>query len=125
MKRLFGLSLLFSLLVSFNNSAPKSLLFIKEGSTLLEFMLTYEVGKMREITKQSRFKVTISTISGEVIKSGSITVKPNLILSDMNIDDYEGVIIPCMTPYLETPEMIAFVKAALDKGNLLPLKLVQ
>jgi putative intracellular protease/amidase len=117
MKRLLGLSLLFSLLVSFNNNAPKILLFIKEGSTQLEYMLTNEVGKMSEIIKQSGFEVTIATISGEVLKSGSVTVKPDLKLSEVNIDEYSGVIIPCMTLDLATPEMIAFVKTAIDKGK--------
>ena len=80
---------------------------------------------MIEIIKQSGFEVTIATISGEVLKSGSITVKPDLKLSEVNIDEYAGVIIPCMTLDLATPEMIAFVKTAIDKGKPLRLKLVQ
>jgi len=117
MKRLYGLSMLFSLLVSFNTGSPKILLFIKEGSTELEYMLTNEVGKMSEIIKQSGFEVTIATISGKVLNSGSVTVKPDLKLSEVNIDEYAGVIIPCMTLDLATPEMIAFVKSAVDKGK--------
>jgi putative intracellular protease/amidase len=118
MKRFLGLSLLFSLLVSFdNNNAPKILLFIKEGSTQLEYMLTNEVGKMSEIIKQSGFEVTIATISGEVLKSDSITVKPDFKLSEVNIDEYAGVIIPCMTLDLATPEMITFVKTTIEKGK--------
>jgi putative intracellular protease/amidase len=117
MKRLLCLSLLFSFLVSFNNNAPKILLFIKEGSPQLEYMLTNEVGKISEIIKQSGFEVSIATISGEVLKSGSITVKPDLKLSEVNIDEYAGVIIPCMMLDLATPEMIAFVKTAVDKGK--------
>jgi len=52
-------------------------------------------------------------------------VKPDLKLSEVNIDEYAGVIIPCMTLDLATPEMIAFVKTAIDKGKPLRLKLVQ
>lgn len=117
MKRLFYLFLLSSILVSFDKSAPKVLLFIKEGSPQLEYMLTNEVGKMAEILKQSGFEVTIATISGEVLKAGSVTVKPDLKLSEVNIDEYAGFIFPCMVLDLASPEMITLVKAAVDKGK--------
>jgi putative intracellular protease/amidase len=115
MKRLFFLFMVCSILVSFDKSAPKVLLFIKDGSQQLEYMLTNEVGKMSEIIKQSGYEVTISTISGEVLKAGSLTVKPDLKLSEVNIDDYAGFIFPCMVSEEVNPELITFVKAIVDK----------
>jgi putative intracellular protease/amidase len=117
MKRLFCLFLLSCILVSFDKNAPKVLLFIKEGSPQLEYMLTNEVGKMVEIIKQSGFDVTIATISGEVLKAGSVTVKPDLKLSEVNIDEYAGLILPCMVLDLASSEMITLVKTAADKGK--------
>jgi putative intracellular protease/amidase len=117
MKRLFFLFLLCSILVSFDKSAPKVLLFIKDGSPQLEYMLTNEVGKMSEIIKQFGFEVTIATISGEVLTAGSITVKPDLKLSEVNIDDYAGFILPCMVVGSASSEAITFVKKVVDKGK--------
>jgi putative intracellular protease/amidase len=109
--------MLCSILVSFDKSAPKVLLFIKDGSEQLEYMLTNEVGKMSEMIKQSGFDVTIATISGEVLTGGSVTVKPDLKLSEVNIDEYAGFILPCMVSDFISPEMITFVKTIVDKGK--------
>jgi|WetSurSiteA1Bulk_404760.scaffolds.fasta_scaffold01747_1 putative intracellular protease/amidase len=117
MKRLLFLFMVSSILVSFDKSAPKVLLFIKDGSQQLEYMLTNEVGKMSDIIKQSGYEVTISTISGEVLKAGSVTVEPDLKLSEVNIDDYAGFIFPCMVSEEVNPELITFVKAIVDKGK--------
>ena len=117
MKRLLCLFVLCSILVSFDKSATKVLLFIKEESPQLEYMLTNEVGKMSEIIKQSGFEVTIATISGEVLKAGSITLKPDLKLSEVKIKDYAGFIFPCMVSDLANLEMLTFVKTVADKGK--------
>jgi len=109
--------MLCSILVSFDKSAPKVLLFIKDGSEQLEYMLTNEVGIMSEILRTNGFEVTIATISGEVLKAGSVTVKPDLKLSEVNIDEYAGFIFPCMVSDFVNPEMITLVKTAVDKGK--------
>jgi putative intracellular protease/amidase len=117
MKRLFFLFMLCSILVSFDRSSPKVLLFIKEDSPQLEYMLTNEVGKMSDIIKQSGLEVTIATISGEVLRAGSETLKPDLKLSEVNIEEYAGLLFPCMVSDFVNPEMITFVKSALAKGK--------
>ena len=118
MKRLFLLFILCSILVSCHKSTPKVLIFIRDGSPQLEYMLTNEVGIMSEILKLGGFEVIIATISGEVLKAGSITLKPDLKLKDANIDDYAGFIFPCMAVSdslnLET---VAFVKKVADKSK--------
>jgi len=117
MKRLFFLFMLCSILVSFDKSAPKVLLVIKEGSSQLEYMLINEVEKMSSVIKQSGFEVAIATISGEVLNAGSVSVKPDLKLSEVKTKDYTGFIFPCMVLDLATPEMIKIVKKAVDMGK--------
>lgn len=119
MKRLFFLFLLCSILVSFDDKAPKVLLYIEENSGQLEYMLTHEVSKMKEILEHSGFEVTIATLSGEILKTNSITVTSNLKLDEVNIDDYVGFIMPCMkvNDWEVTPEEIAFIKKVVNKGS--------
>lgn len=127
MKRLFFLLFLFSILVSCKKDTPNVLLFIKEKSSpRLEYMLTNEVGIIREILNVAGFDVTIATISGDVIKTNSITLTPNLKLSEVNTDDYAGFIIPCMAvPSTDSinSEVITFVKKVVNKNKPLAAQL--
>jgi protease I len=117
--------MLCSILVSFDKDAPKVLLYIQDGSMGLEYMLMHEVGKMQQILKQAGFEVTIASISGEVLKTDSVTVKPELKLSEVNINNYEGFIIPCMAvgDTIVTSEEINFVKSVINKGKPLAAQL--
>jgi putative intracellular protease/amidase len=117
MKRLFFLFILCSFLVSFDKSASRVLIFVKEDSPQLEYMLTNEVGKMSEILKKTGFEVATATVSGKVLQAGSASLTPDLKFSAVNIDDYAGIIFPCMVSDLATPEMIAFAKEAAKKGK--------
>jgi putative intracellular protease/amidase len=119
MKRLFSLFLLCSILVSFDKDVPKVLLYIEGESMELEYMLIHEVNKMREILKQSGFEVTIATISGEILKTDSVTVKPDLKLTDVNIADYAGFIMPCMavSDTIITSEEKNSVRKAVNSGK--------
>jgi putative intracellular protease/amidase len=125
MKRLFSLFLLGSILLSFDKDATKVLLYIQDGSMGLEYMLIHEVGKMKQILKQAGFEVTIATMSGEIIKTDSVTVKPDLKLSEVNIDNYEGFIIPCMAvgDTVVTSEEINFVKKVVNEDKPLAAQL--
>jgi putative intracellular protease/amidase len=125
MKRLFSLFLLCSMLVSFDKDAPKVLLYIQDGSMELEYMLIHEVGKMKQVLKQAGFEVTTATMSGEVLKTDSVTVKPDLKLSEVNIDNYSGFIIPCMAvaDTIVTTEEINFVKKVVNEGKPLAAQL--
>ena len=117
MKRLFLMFFLISILVSCKKEVPKVLLFIEDNSDQLGYMLTHEVGTMSEILKQSGLKVTIATISGKVLKTDSITLTPDIKLSEVNIDDYAGFILPCMASDSITSEAIDFVKKVVKKGK--------
>jgi 4-methyl-5(b-hydroxyethyl)-thiazole monophosphate biosynthesis len=118
MKKFLLLFMLSCILVSFDKSAPKVLIFIKEESTQLEYMLTNEVGKMNEILKAAGFEVTTASISGEVLKAGSVTFKPDLMFGKVNIDDYEGVIFPCMVSDMASSTVVNFAKEAVNKGKV-------
>jgi putative intracellular protease/amidase len=106
----------------YSQESNKVLLFIRDGSVDLEFMLTNEVGVMKDILEQSGFEVTIATVSGEPIVAGSTKLKPNLKLGDVRITDYVGFILPCMaaSDTLGAPiaiEAVAMVKKAAAEGK--------
>ncbi len=117
MKRLLVLFVLSCLFLSFEKSATKVFIFVKEESPQMEFMMTNEVGKMIEILKQSGFEVTTATISGKEVKAGTVTFKPDLKLSDVKIEDYAGFLFPCMVSDYASPEVIAFAREAVNKGK--------
>jgi putative intracellular protease/amidase len=125
MKRLFSFLMLCSILVSFDKDAPKVLLYIQDGSMGLEYMLIHEAGKMQQILKQAGFEVIVATISGEVLKTDSVTIKPDLKLSEVDINNYDGFIIPCMAvgDTIVTSEEINFVKNVTNKGKPLAAQL--
>jgi putative intracellular protease/amidase len=119
MKRLFSLLLLCGILVSFAKDAPKVLLYMEGESMQLQYMLTHEVGKMEQILKQAGFEVVTATMSGEVLKTDSVTVKPDLKLSEVNVNNYAGFIMPCMAvgDTIVTLDEINFVKKVVKAGK--------
>ena len=98
MKRIFLILTLISILPSFRIANPKVLLYIQDNSLDLAFMLTKEVGKMSELLKEAGFDVIIATISGDELKADQIIVKPDIKLSQVDINEISGLIIPCMAP---------------------------
>jgi 4-methyl-5(b-hydroxyethyl)-thiazole monophosphate biosynthesis len=118
MKKLIFLLMLSGILVAFSRSAPKVLIYVKEDSEQLAYMLTNEVGKMKDILKEAGFDVITASMSGEIIKDGSVTFKPDLMFGKVKIDDYNGIIIPCMVSD-EAPSLVVnLVKEAINKGKL-------
>lgn len=117
MKLLLSLIFICSILTT-SAKSHKVLLFIRDGSPQLEFMLTNEVGPMKELIEKSGYNVIIATISGETIKAGSVTIKPNTKLSLVNVNDYVGFIFPCMaTGDSINPQAVEFVKKITEKGK--------
>ena len=136
MKRLLILSLLTLILTSMSNSvlhsqeSGKVLLFIRDGSADLEFMLKEEVGVMKETLEEAGFKVDIVTLTGESISAGSVKLKPDLKLNDVSVLDYDGFILPCMATAGEDvapipDEVIILVKGAASKPIAAQLGSVQ
>ena len=119
MKRLFFLLLLGTIFTSCTQESPRVLLFIRDGSIDLEFMLTQEVGVMTETLEQAGIEVDIATLTGEPITADSIELIPDLKLSDARVANYQGFILPCMaagdSPV--APETIALVQEASAEGK--------
>jgi putative intracellular protease/amidase len=115
--RIIPLIFLIGILFSCKKEAPKVLIFIRNGGNL-EYMLPNEVGIMNDILKVAGYDVKISTLSGEVLRTNSMILTPNLKLSEVNIDDYEGFMFPCMAAGDSiTPEAIKFVKEIVNKNK--------
>jgi putative intracellular protease/amidase len=126
MKRLLILSLLTLSLTFTSNSvlhsqeSGKVLLFMRDGSVDLEFMLKEEVGVMKETLEEAGYKVDIVTLTGESISAGSVKLKPDLKLNDVSVLDYDGFILPCMATAGDDvnpipDEIIILVKGAASK----------
>lgn len=110
--------MLASIFISCSKSVPKVLLFIRDGSGQLEFMLRNEVNSMRTILEESAIDVKIATVDGKLIKTDSITLQPDFKLSEVNIPDFDGFIFPCMaTGDSVTGEQIDFVKKIVAQGK--------
>jgi putative intracellular protease/amidase len=76
---------------------PKVLLIPREGhSGDLELMLTKEVGLMVAILEKAGFEVDVATALGVPIAASTTTLRPDLKLADVKVDDYAGFILACM-----------------------------
>ena len=66
-------------------------------------MLTKEVGVMVDMLEKAGYKVVVASASGQPITGGATTLKPDLKLADVNVDDYAGIVLPCMAVPLSDP----------------------
>jgi hypothetical protein len=112
---------------------PKVLLIPREGhSGDLELMLTKEVGLMVAILEKAGFEVDVATALGVPIAASTTTLRPDLKLADVKVDDYAGFILACMAVGLfpgqpQPAEAVAIVKQAVahSRGSPSPLKLLR
>ena len=122
MKRVTLLLLSAALLFSCSKETPRVLLIITDGSRDLEFMLTDEVIVMKEILEEAGIEVVTTSLSGEIISTDSVVIKPDLKVDDVRIDDYSGFIFPCMAPpwekiYDPNAEVVAFIRKIAPEGK--------
>lgn len=122
MKRILITLISVSLLISCGKENPKVLMFVTDGSRDLELMLTREVLVMKNLMEESNLEVDIATIAGEQISVDSIFLMPGLKLIDVNVEDYDGFIFPCMAPpwdkiYEPNSLVVSFIKAAFKEGK--------
>ena len=102
MKHLLQISIItisLAFLFSYELNSQESnnvLLFIRDGSGDLNYTLEAEVGVMKQILEQSEFTVVVTTVSGEPLLTDSFHLIPDLKLSNVNVNDYSGFILPCM-----------------------------
>jgi len=103
---------------------PKVLLFIRKGFCYdIELMLTQEVGVMTSMLEEAGFEVIVATALGEPIKAQTTKLMPDLELADVKVNDYVGIIMPCMAKgdmflgWHASPEEILLVKEAVAQGK--------
>jgi hypothetical protein len=129
MKRVIALFLTLILIggisQAFGQGNTKVLMMPREGySADLDLMIKMEIGVMKVLLKKAGLNVDIATSSGLPIVGPTEKVTDIKVLRNIKIDDYAGVIIPCMAvggasqPYpAVSPEAITIVKKALSEGK--------
>ena len=99
----------------------KVFMYVTEGSRDLELMLTQEVTVMRQMLEEAGYAVEIATTGDQVMTSESFTLTPTISLQEIDIEDYSGVILPCMAPApgtSSTPiEVAALLKTAIAQNK--------
>jgi putative intracellular protease/amidase len=106
---------------AFGQGDSKILMIIREGSSHdPDLMIKMEVGTMNVLLKKAGFGVDMASLSGQDISGPARKIEKLMRLSEVKLDDYVGVIIPCMgiTEPIASPEMVAMIKDALAKGKL-------
>jgi putative intracellular protease/amidase len=104
----------------YGQSSGKVLMMLREGySADLDFMLKMEVGVMTILLKRAGFQVDVATFSGHPIVGPTAKIEKVMKLSEINLDDYVGVIMPCMSigNVPVAPEAVAVVKKVLADGK--------
>jgi putative intracellular protease/amidase len=95
------------------------LLIAREPSDDLNLALTKEVGVMESLLEQAGYKVVVASPSGQPLVGATNTLKPDLKLADVKVDDYAGVLVPSMVVPEPKPsaEAVEIVKEAAAKGK--------
>lgn len=92
----------------------KILMYVAEGSEDLELMLTKEVNVMRQMLEDAGYSVEIATSRDQTMTSETATLVPTINLAAVDIDDYAGLILPCMAPAPGTAPPPAKVEEILE-----------
>jgi putative intracellular protease/amidase len=123
MKRLFVLLALSTFIVSCSKNTPAVLMFVRDGSPDLEFMLKKEVSVIKDTLERSGIRVVVATSDGSSFSAGSVKIKADMKLADVKVADYSGFILPCMAAgsfYVSSnvsSEPVALVKSAISAGK--------
>jgi putative intracellular protease/amidase len=108
---------------AFGQSGSRILLIPREGSSLdLDLMIKMEVGVMAVLLKNAGFEVDMATTSGQPILGPTQKLDKIMRLADVNLSNYQGIILACMAvgAFPGAPvsqEAVALVKQALSEGK--------
>ena len=106
---------------AFGQSGSKVLMIIREGRLVdPDLSIRMEVGTMMVLLKEAGFGVDVTSVYGEGddISGRSQKIQKLLRLSEVKLDDYVGVIIPCMgAENVASPKMVTTVKDVVAKGK--------
>ncbi len=105
--------------MAFGENRPKVLLVAAEISEDMEFMVQNEVRPMEKLLKQAGYDVVIASESGVKLGFGSSALTPDMKLDQVKLDDYKGVVFPCMSaryPHGYPNAVLAVARSAFQKG---------
>ena len=106
---------------AFGQSGSKVLMIIREGRLYdPDLSIKMEVGTMMVLLKKAGFGVDVTSVLGEgdPVSGRSQKIEKLLRLSEVKLDDYVGVIIPCMgAENVASPKMVTTIKDVLAKGK--------
>ncbi len=116
--------LLMPLCAQASEQESKVLLFIRKGFCYdTELMLNKEVYVMTGMLEEAGFEIIVATASGEIIEARTTKLIPDLELANVKVNDYVGIIMPCMAKgdvfsgWHASPEEILLVKEAVAQGK--------
>ena len=106
---------------AFGQSGSKVLIIIREGRLNdPDLSIKMEVGTMMVLLKKAGFGVDVTSVYGEgdPVSGCSQKIEKILRLSEVKLDDYVGVIIPCMgAEDVASPKMLTTIKDVVAKGK--------
>jgi hypothetical protein len=104
--------------ISFANG--KVLIVLRETSDDMNMMIANEIVPIRNLIMKAGFSVDMASETKTVLGSGSSTIKPNIRLADVKLNNYVGIVVPCMaaggTPKALPLTAIQIVKQANSMG---------
>jgi putative intracellular protease/amidase len=129
--RLFILCMILALLLALvpgcaQSKSKQVLLILDEQSGDMEYMLTKEVGVMVDMLTKAGFKVLTASDSGQQIVAGKTTLKPDMKITDVKVEDYAGLILPCMArlnDFDASPATLEVIKKAVAQEKLIAAQL--
>jgi putative intracellular protease/amidase len=104
----------------YGQSIKKVLMFLRDGESYdLDLMLKMEVGTMTMLLKKAGFQVDVASSSGQPLAGPHEKIEKVMRLSEIKLDDYMGIIIPCLNirKGTVTPEAVVVIKKALADGK--------
>ena len=104
---------------AFGQGSSKVLMIIREGRSYdPDLMIKMEVGTMMGLLKKAGLGVDVTSLSGQDVLGCGQKIERLLRLSEVKLDDYVGVIIPCMgAENVASPKMITTIKDVVAKGK--------
>jgi putative intracellular protease/amidase len=99
-----------------NNPADNPKLNPENPKIIGDYMIIREFGAMKTALMDAGFTVVVATEKGDPVEGQTMSVKPDLKLSDVQAADYKGIMLPCMHSASDPPEAVKIVRDALAKG---------
>ena len=73
----------------------KVLIIVREASMDMNYAISHEVNPMIKMLADAGYQAEVATETGTALGTGTSVLKPNTKLSDVDVDQYVGLIIPC------------------------------